>query len=952
MIFLSPIWFLLLLPLATTLFVWRLPTRGLNLLRAVSMALLVLAMAQPAIRLKDQNGTVVVVADRSESMPYNASDEELETIRTLRSTMSKEDRLAVIGFGERTNIDLEPGNQDFENFRSRSGQQHSRLAGGLEAALSLIPNGHPGRILVISDGHWTGRDPGTFAAKAAGRGIAIDHRWLSRPRTEDLAVHDLQVPQEVLPGQSFMISAWVFSPKEQTVRYTLEKHGQELSTGQRDLPRGLSRLLFRDRAMLPGNATYRLTLHPPVSGEGEDALTLPTSDAIPENNTARALVEARGRKPALLVSNFGAESGLAKLMAKGGMALVARKPNQCPWTLGDLSRWSAVILENVMAGDIGQEGMENLAAWVEETGGGIFLTGGEKSYAPGGYYGSPLEPLIPVSMERRNEIRKLKTAIVVVLDRSGSMSMPVGGGKSKMDLANIGTAQVLDLLAGNDEMGVIAVDSAPHTVLRIGTVDTLRNYSGKKKILSIESMGGGIYVYEGLKAGADMLRSSSAGNRHVILFSDARDSEVPGDYKKLIQAMREAGMSISVIGLGTDTDVDAELLKDIAKRGEGNIYFTDRPREIPRIFAQDTFAVARNTFVKEPSAVGMTGAMAVMGAPANWAPPPVGGYNLTYLREGANVGMYTKDENKAPVVAFWQSGNGRAACFTGEADGEFAGEFPGWDKAGDFYATLADWAAGQDSRLPGQMLLTQEVREGVCYIQLHLDPERQEETFQGNPQVSLLRETPGEPLVKQSLQLAWQTADMLEAAIPLEGAETIRATVNFGDGLSESLPPACLPYSPEFAPDQPGRGRLALAGISQSTGGQERLNVADIWASIPRQPKYVPLSIWLVLAALSIFLAEVLQRRTGFFAFRKKASAIPVEKEVATDKPRAKPPIVTGFENIKPAKYPKPDKEAAPSAQPQADPSGADKPRVVYEGGNTLDALATARKRAEARQQK
>ena len=947
MIFLSPIWFLLLFPLAMALYVWRLPTPGLNIIRIIVLSLLVLAMAQPAIKMKDQHGTVVVVADRSESMPYNSNDEELEAIRTLQSTMSKEDRLAVIGFGNQTSIDLEPGNQNFENFRSPTNQQHSRLGEGLEAALSLIPNGHPGRILIISDGHWTGRDPGNIAAKAAGRGIGIDHRWLSRPRTEDLAVRDLQVPQEVLPGQSFMISAWVFSPKEQTVNYTLEKHGQELSSGERNLPRGLSRLLFRDRALLPGNSTYRLTLHPPEPAEGETS----TVDAFPENNTARALVEARGRKPALLVSNFGAESGLAQLMVKGGMALVARQPHQCPWTLADLSRWSVVVLENVMAGDIGHDGMQNLAAWVDESGGGLMMTGGEKSYAPGGYYGSPLEPLIPVSMERRNEIRKLKTAIVVALDRSGSMSMGVGGGKSKMDLANIGTAQVLDLLAANDEMGVIAVDSAPHEILSPTKVSTLRKTGGKKKILSIESMGGGIYVYSGLKAAADMLRTTSAGNRHVILFADAQDSEEPGKYKELITAMRKAGMSISVIGLGTDKDVDADFLKDIAKRGEGNVYFTNRPREIPRIFAQDTFAVARNTFVKEPTAVGMTGSMAVLGAPSTWKPPPVGGYNLTYLRDGANVGMYSEDENKAPITAFWQAGNGRVSCFTGEADGEYAGEFTGWDKAGDFYATLADWAAGQDSNLPSQMLLTQEVREGVAYVQLHLDPGRQEEVFQGNPQLSLLRETPGSPLKKEALQLDWQTADMLEAAIPLEGAETIRATVDFGDGLNESLPPACLPYSPEFAPDQPGRGRLALAGISQSTGGQERLNIADIWGSIPRQPKFVPLSLWFVLGGLFLFLAEVLQRRTGFFAMRKKAIAQPIQEEEPSET-KPKPRSVSGFEHIRPAKYPKPGSETEAGVTAKVDTSAAGKPRTVFEGGNTLDALSAASKRAKARQKK
>ena len=110
-----------------------------------------------------------------------------------------------------------------------------------------------------------------------------------------------------------------------------------------------------------------------------------------------------------------------------------------------------------------------------------------------------------------------------------------------------------------------------------------------------------------------MRQQAKAANQHVSLFSDAQDSEQPGNDTQLVATMRKAGITISVIGLGTDKDVDANLLKDIAKRGEGNIYFTDRPTEIPRIFAQDTFAVARNTFIKEEDLPSFHGAL--MGAP-------------------------------------------------------------------------------------------------------------------------------------------------------------------------------------------------------------------------------------------------------------------------------------------------------------------------------------------------
>ena len=172
MIFFSPIWLLLQLPLAAAMYLWRLPTRGLNLVRFIIILLLVLAMAQPAMKLKDQQGTVVVLIDRSESMPPKAADDQLEVLKSLHGEMGSEDRLAVVSFGDRTIIEQEPSDQATETLQSPADQQHSRLNDGLEAALSLIPPTHPGRILVVSDGHWTGRDPNAVTARAAGRDTA------------------------------------------------------------------------------------------------------------------------------------------------------------------------------------------------------------------------------------------------------------------------------------------------------------------------------------------------------------------------------------------------------------------------------------------------------------------------------------------------------------------------------------------------------------------------------------------------------------------------------------------------------------------------------------------------------------------------------------------------------------------------------------------------------------
>src|SRR5215471_9366057 len=161
--------------------------------------------------------------------------------------------------------------------------------------------------------------------------------------------------------------------------------------------------------------------------------------------------------------------------------------------------------------------MENIAAWVKETGAGLMITGGKNSYGPGGYYRSQLEPIMPVSMELKREHRKLAMAIVVAMDRSGSMAAPAGAGRTKMDLANVAAVQVLDLMSSMDEFGVIAVDSAPHTIVELSAPDNVARI--RNQILRVDSGGGGIFIYEALAASADMMLKANAGTKHIILFA-------------------------------------------------------------------------------------------------------------------------------------------------------------------------------------------------------------------------------------------------------------------------------------------------------------------------------------------------------------------------------------------------------------------------------------------------
>jgi hypothetical protein len=322
---------------------------------------------------------------------------------------------------------------------------------------------------------------------------------------------------------------------------------------------------------------------------------------------------------------------------------------------------------------------------------------------------------------------------------------------------------------------------------------------------------------------------------------------------------------------------------------------------------------------------------------------------LCYIRPQANLAAVSADEYKAPVVASWNAGNGRVLCFAGEADGKFSGDFAKWNQAGDFYATLARWVAGRHQALPEEMLLTEEVRDGTCFVQLHLAPDRKEDTFNSRPKVRILHGLPGTAPARETAALQWQNADLLEAAIPISGRETMLNTVEIAGQPAVTLPPVCLPYSPEFAPDTPGRGAAALTQIATTTGGREQLEIPKIWGELPVRSRYVELAPWLFVAATALFLLEILERRTGWVlrglrryrlappAVATKEAAQKISKETRQEPVKVALPVAAPVAPSVPAK---------PAAQ-------APPPAVPADSGKTaIDTLRQARERAKRRSDK
>lgn len=843
--FAHPQLLLLALPAAFAWWTWRGPTRAGAAVRAAVLLLLVLAAAGPFARIGEPGRELIVLLDRSRSMPGESVARVRELLELAREESGRGDRIALVAFGAQAALEAAPA-EDLRwdgSFTRALDRDASNLEAAIELGVQLIAPDRPGALLLVSDGESNAGDALAAARAALARGVRVDVLPLVRAQGAEVAIERLETPLESGLFEPYPIHAWVRSSRAREVEFELVRDGEVLARGRRALSAGSQRWSFRDLPLRAGVAQVELRI-------------LDAADATPENDSARAALRVHGQRPVLIVNQDGAEDTLSAALRQAAIPVEVTAPEDSRLERLALSGVRAVVLENVPASRLGGAALVALREFVRERGGGLLMSGGRASFGIGGYHRSALDELLPVSLEMRQETRKLGLALVIVLDRSGSMGVEAAPGVPKMALANLGASAAIELLSPIDSAAVIAVDSGPHVVQPLASVSEPAAMSAR--VQRIEAGGGGIFCRTGLEAAVRELDAAPQRQRHIVLFADAADAEEQTGCVELIERLAGAGVTLSVVALGSKSDSDAQFLEACAAAGGGTCSFTLDPAELPRLFAQDTLTIARATFVDEPSAcrpladlVGLGDAGAVPRSFASFD-----GYNVTWLREGASAGALVENEYRSPAFAFWQHGLGRVAAFTGQIGGQYGASVVAWEEFGAFFVTLARWLAGQEAPSEVFASVRREGREARVRIELDpagasaLDPARFE---------LRVSEADGRAL---ELELERVGEHSFEARVLLEREGVSLGTLALGDGRVLELPPMSLPHSPEFevGPDR-GRGEALLRALASESGGLVSPSMGELWRGERDGRRWRVVSRELALAALLLMLLEIAARR-------------------------------------------------------------------------------------------
>ncbi|UCG75044.1 MAG: VWA domain-containing protein, partial [Gemmatimonadota bacterium] len=678
-------------------------------LRTAILLCLALAMAGLSFRRGEPGSDLLVVADRSLSLPAETLQKQEEIVQALAQRRGSGDRLGLVVFGRGAHLAGKPAATGSPSVgQAAVDAEASDLAGGIRLAVSAVPRHRPARLLVLSDGLFTGSSPLPAAFEALERDVPIDFRFLGRKPGPDIAVEDLLLPGEVPLGTPFQVKLPVFAEKAARAEVVLRRGTQLVARKTVQLEKGLNQVFFRDLPRAPGILTYRAE----AAVEG---------DPIPDNNRALGAVEVVAPKRLLLINQEGRKGNLARALEAGSLPVDVRGPDGLPASLVRLVPYRVVILENVPATKLPGGALGKLARFVTELGGGLLLSGGRASFGVGGYYLSRIDPILPVSMELKEEHRALSVAMVIALDRSGSMQAPTPDGMRKMDLANLGACAAIELLSPLDQVAVLAVDSLAHLIVDLTEVNDPGDLVSR--VRGIESMGGGIMTDTAMEHAAALLARTDRSTRHLVLFADAADAEeaTAGRCVELVEDLKNLGATVSVIGLGSEHDADAGLLKRIAERTSGRVYFSDKASDLPQLFAMETITVARSSFIEEATGTEVLPDINLLGELYGRRPlPQLDGYNMTYLKAGASCGIRATDAYQGPVVAFWSRGLGRVAAVTAQADGDWGRTFLTWPHYGDFFVTLMRYLQGEGA--PGFYVASRRHgTEGVVTVEV--DPE-------------------------------------------------------------------------------------------------------------------------------------------------------------------------------------------------------------------------------------
>ncbi|MBN2724338.1 MAG: VWA domain-containing protein [Deltaproteobacteria bacterium] len=628
-------------------------------MRSLLITLVIFALARPVTVVEDRKVSITVLVDISSSI---GGEQLKETDRILKTIVNKNKnhgaQLNIVTFDEHQNIFQDKTKNKYsgnEKLRQKTVEQ-TNIEKAINFGLSLISPGYDNRMVLISDGLETEGNALSISQDLQSMGIPVYYYFPGATPRPEVFISSFLLPHKVNVKQPFELTASFVSNVETKAKIYLyqgtspeEMFKNDLDFYREiDLKIGENIQTFKGQVNELGVQAFKLILKIPDKKK----------DTEQKNNESWAVLVAKD-KPRILYIEGNQSQGRYFLNAlkSGDLEVEMRSSWGFPASLTQMKRYSCIIQSDVPATYLSTGKMMLLSQYVK--GGGCYImTGGENAFGSGGYYQTPIEKLLPVRFDLEKNRRQPAVAMVLVIDRSGSMM------GEKMRLAKEAAAVTANMLGSRDLLGVIAFDHRPQVVVELTYA---ANRSRIEQLIRKIRADGGTEIVSGLESANTMLCDARAKIKHVILLSDGQSGR--DRLEDVLQEARQCGITISVIGIGSD--VDKGMLELIKERAQGRSYYTTDPHDLPRLFTKEASKVARPPLVDEPVKTKIVKNVEFLRGIDIEKAPYLLGYVPTKIKKKAEL-ILKSDIFGEPLLARWNVGIGKSIAFTSDIKARWA----------------------------------------------------------------------------------------------------------------------------------------------------------------------------------------------------------------------------------------------------------------------------------------
>ncbi|MFW6132864.1 MAG: vWA domain-containing protein, partial [Planctomycetota bacterium] len=425
--------------------------------------------------------------------------------------------------------------------------------------------------VIVTDANFHDADWSDAAAALGRTGLPVAVVPLAAPGA-DARVTGLAAQRPPHAGGGVRLRATVTASASQTRRVSLRRVAPD------------ERIFPPRRVELAAGASATVTLDDrtaPTDATAVYEARLLGKDAFGENDSARAVATPRRQRVAW-VSSQGPPPGFADALGTAEVTVLA--PDEATSTVDGWSPYAAVVLVDATGLILDAPRRAALGAYVRSAGGLVLVgTGPHRSPADRD------DPLNAVAALTARPYERTPLKVVVVLDASGSMGEPAGGGRSRFDVAVEAVMAMEPHLMPHDALAVVTFSARARTVYDSGL--SRPDFARLHDALRGARAGGPTHVLPALQRAAGLGATRDArsgepdGDRRtlVILVSDLLDRRFdPDAAARLFGEHRH----LAVVVAAAADDPRQAPLRELARRADAPLQAAADLGDLDELFVE------------------------------------------------------------------------------------------------------------------------------------------------------------------------------------------------------------------------------------------------------------------------------------------------------------------------------------------------------------------------------